>query len=362
MFAQRPRTRYFLADILTVVVLTSLASDFLAPASAQITTAADPAVTALIAEVEDATLLAYANQLSGAVPATVGGQPYTFATRETTSGTPIAKATQYVYEFMQARGLAVRYEAWNACGIANRNVVAEKTGENDPGEVVLVTAHVDSTTEHGNAPGADDDASGTAAVLHIAEIMADASFQRTVQFVLFTGEEQGLCGSEAFAGHAATAGINVVAVYNMDMIAYDSDEEPILRLHTRRTGHAGYAADMEIANTFLGVVEDYGLQDQLSPRILADGNDESDIYSFWVNDFPGILAIEDDGPVEDDFNPYYHTSRDTVSAYNQTYFANFVKASVGTVALLARITPTDTPTPAPTPLGSYRAYLPAARR
>jgi Zn-dependent M28 family amino/carboxypeptidase len=357
MSAQRLRQWHFAAGILALTLLA-----LLAPVQAQTPVSADPVVAALIAELDGATLLAYASQLSGAAPAMVGGQPYTFVTRETTSGTPIAKATQYVYEFMQARGLNVRYEAWSACGIANRNVVAEKTGKSSPGEVVLVTAHVDSISEHGNAPGADDNASGTAAVLHIAEIVADASFQRTLQFVLFTGEEQGLCGSEAFARQAATAGTNIVAVYNMDMIAYDADEEPILRLHTRRTGHAGYAADAEIANTFIGVVADYGLQRQLSPQILADGNDENDVYSFWSHGFPGILAIEDDGPVEDDFNPYYHTSRDTVSAFNQAYYTNFVKASVGTVALLARVAPSSTPTPAPTPVGSHRLYLPVTTR
>lgn len=323
--------------------------------------AADPSISELMAQVQSATLMSYANQLTGETPATIGGQPYTFTTRETTSGTPITKATQFAYEFMQARGLDVRYANWSACGIANRNVIAEKIGADLPGEVVLVTAHLDSTSDTNAAPGADDDASGVAGVLAIAEILAPHTFQRTLQFVLFTGEEQGLCGSEVFARQAAANDLNIVAVYNLDMIAYDSDSEPILRLHTRTRRDSGYAADAAIANTFIDVVANYGLSGKLTPLILADGLDESDTYSFWDWDFPGVLAIEDDGPTSDDFNPYYHSSADRVRANNETYFTNFVKASVGTAATLAGVAVTATPTPAPT-LGPYRLHLPSIRQ
>jgi hypothetical protein len=99
----------------------------------------------------------------------------------------------------------------------------------------------------------------------------------------------------------------------------------------------------------------------LTPLILADGLDESDTYSFWDWDFPGVLAIEDDGPTSDDFNPYYHSSADRVRAYNETYFTNFVKASVGTAATLAGVAVVATPTPAPT-LGPHRLHLPALGR
>ena len=45
----------------------------------------------------------------------------------------------------------------------------------------------------------------------------------------------------------------------------------------------------------------------LSPLITPDGSDEDDAFPFWDNGYPAIFAIEDDGAVEDDFNPYYHT-------------------------------------------------------
>ena len=76
-----------------------------ASADAQDRSAADPAVAALIAQVQTNTLINYVNQLTGVTPATIGGAPYTFTTRDTESGVQIDKATQFAHEFMQARNL-----------------------------------------------------------------------------------------------------------------------------------------------------------------------------------------------------------------------------------------------------------------
>lgn len=342
-------------------VLAVLAAALLAPVQAQTPQAADPAIAALLAQVDTTTLMSYANQLSGETPVTVGGAPYTFTTRNTEVGTPITKATQFAYEFFETRDLTARYHAWTGCGIAGRNVIGELPGATNPSEIVLVTAHLDSINEEGGAqvraPGADDDASGVAGVMATAEILAPHQFQRTLRFVLFTGEEQGLCGSFAYAHAAADAGEHIVAVLNLDMIAWDDDDDPIVRLHTRRRTHAGYDADKAIADTFSAVIADYALA--LTPHVAADGEEASDMYALWDAGFPGILAIEDD--LGDDFNPYYHSAEDTVSAYNQGYFASFVKAAVGASALLAGFTNASTPTPFPT-AGPYKVHLPAIGR
>jgi len=323
------------------------------PASTQSAAAPDPVIAAMIAQVQTNTLITDVNQLSGVSPATIGGVPYTFTTRETTSGEPIQKATQFAYEFLQTQGLTVRYQNWNKCGIANRNVIGEKLGTQNPSEIVLVTAHLDSIVEPEGprAPGADDDASGSVGVMTVARILASYRFQRTLRFVFFTGEEQGLCGSLAYASASATAKEKIVAVYNLDMIAWDSDAAPLMRLHTRERSTAGYAADEAIARTFMEIVSTYGLG--LSPLIAADGEMASDTFAFWEYGFPGVLAIEDDVDPDGDFNPYYHSVNDKVTVLNPTYFTNFVKASVGTTARLAGLdgsssTPTVTPTPTST--------------
>jgi len=296
------------------------------------TFAYDPIVAEMIAQVQQSTVYTYDGQLSGEWPAVVGGAPYTISTRYTDSGAPIQKATQYVYERMQALGLAVSYHNWTGGGYSNRNVIGVLTGTVLPNEIVLVTAHLDDAPSSGKAPGADDNASGSVGVLIAADILGQHRFERTVRFVFFTGEEQGLYGSQAYATLVYDAGENIVAVYNMDMIAWDSVDGPTLRLHTRTTSDPGYPSDLAIAGVFTNAVNVYGLGSSLTPIIDADGITASDHSPFWNRGYSAILAIEDD---LDDFNDYYHTSQDQLQHLNMAYFTSYVKASVGTAAHLA---------------------------
>ncbi|MEW5720689.1 MAG: M20/M25/M40 family metallo-hydrolase, partial [Chloroflexota bacterium] len=239
------------------------------------------------------------------------------------------KATQYVYERLQAFGLTTSYHNWSACGLSNRNVIGEKIGATRPSEIVLIVAHLDDQPSVTYAPGADDNASGSVGVLIAAEILRQYNFERTLRFVFFTGEEQGLCGSNRYANDVS--GQNIVAVHNMDMIAWNAVNGPTLRLHTRASD-PGYSSDLAIANTFVNVVSAYGLGGNLSPIVDPDSMGFSDHASFWARGYPAILAIEDD---VSDFNAYYHTTNDRLARLDLTYFTNFVKASVGTVAHLA---------------------------
>ena len=298
----------------------------------------NPRVAAMIDQVQQSALYDETGNLSGENAVYIFGNPYTIITRHTTSGTPIQNATQYVYERIVAMGLNVSFHDWSISPYSNRNVVGTKTGRSKPTEIVLVTAHLDDMPKTAPAPGADDNASGSAALLTAARIMASGSFERTIRFVFFTGEEQGLYGSQAYSDAVFQAGENIVAVYNMDMISWDAKNGPTLRLHTRTSSNPGYNADMAIAVTFSDVVATYALSSGLTPIITSDGESASDHSSFWYNGYAAILAIEDD---YDDFNPYYHTSDDIRQRLNMTYFTNFTKASVGTVAHLAL--PMDAP-------------------
>jgi Zn-dependent M28 family amino/carboxypeptidase len=310
-----------------VIGLPAIAQTPAAPASFTY----DPRVAIIMAQVTSTGVYNYDAQLSGETAATIGGTPYTITTRNTLSGQPVQAATQYAYEHLQQLGLAANYHSWANCDIAGRNVVGILTGTLTPNEIVLITAHLDDMPSRGRAPGADDNASGSVGVMVAAEIMSQYHFERTVRFVFFTGEEQGLCGSEIYASDTAAAGEDIIAVYNMDMIAYDSTGGPTLRLHTRTVGNPGYASDLAIASVFTNVVASYGVN--LAPIIDPDGISASDHYSFWQAGYPALLAIEDD---VDDFNDYYHTVNDNLSHVNLAYFTNFVRASVGTAAHLAR--------------------------
>lgn len=289
-------------------------------------------VAMMLAQIQPTTVSTMTARLSGEESVAVGGANYTILTRNTGSGEPIEKATQYVYERLAALGLAPRYQYWTNSGWYGRNVSAVQWGGARSNEVVLVTAHLDNRPVGPRAPGADDNASGCVGVLLTAEQMTAHTWPRTVQYVLFTGEEEGLLGSAAYAEWLAAHGVNVVAVYNMDMIAWESDSEPRLRLHTRTSSTPDSVVDVLLACMFTNVVRAYGLQNALLPVIAMSGVWYSDHSRFWARNYPAILAIEDD---ERDFNRYYHTTNDTLMTLNLEYFTAYVKASLGTVAHLA---------------------------
>lgn len=287
----------------------------------------DPQVQQMLAQVSSAGLSALESDLTGEQAAQIGGSPYTIATRYSRTVTPIEKATQYAYERLQATGLPASYHTYSLPGSGDRrNVIAEQAGAGQPERIFVLTAHLDSTSgdPYNLAPGADDNASGSAGVLLIAQIMSQYSFDCTLRYALFTGEEQGLYGSEAYAASAAALGENIEGVLNLDMIAYNSSANPTpdLDLYTR----PGITPDTAIANLFVDVVQAYGLN--LVPQIITSGLSASDHASFWDYGYPAILAIEDNS----DFTPFYHTTNDRLSTLDLGYYTEFVKAAMAAFA------------------------------
>jgi PKD repeat protein len=285
----------------------------------------DPAIQEMIDRVLAGSVYQLNGGLSGEWAVNIGGNPYTILTRHTGQATPIEKATQYTYEYFQSQGLPVSYDYYNHPTYGQRrNVVAEQPGYDQADRIFLITAHLDDMPPGGYAPGADDNASGSVAVLIAANILSDYDFDCTLRYVLFTGEEQGLYGSYYYAQDAYNNGDNIEGVLNLDMIAYNSDDYPIVDLHSR----SYIPGSTEISNLFVDVVDAYGIP--LSPQVLVDNwlGDYSDNASFWDFGYPAILGIED----YDDFTPYYHTTSDQLETLDLDYFTNFVKAAVGTFA------------------------------
>ncbi len=207
------------------------------------------------------------------------------------------------------------------------NVVAELPGQTYPGQECLITAHYDATSGDPfvDAPGADDNGSGTAAVLAAANILKDFDFHSTLKFVCFAGEEQGLLGSYAYAQEAWQRGDSIVGVYNMDMLAWEGNDNNIMELHAGTDPSSGNLADIAI-----GVINDYSLP--LTPQKLTTGaTTASDHASFWDFGYPAILEIED----FQDFNPAYHTVGDLLSIFDVPYYTNLAKVVIASAALLA---------------------------
>ncbi|HXH00295.1 MAG TPA: M28 family metallopeptidase [Sphingomicrobium sp.] len=104
-----------------------------------------------------------------------------------------------------------------------RNMVAIQRGTERPNDVVIITGHIDSrVTDVMNAaadsPGANDDGSGTAAVIEAARVLSKHKFPATIVYAALSGEEQGLLGGKIMADYAKAQGWNVVANLNNDII------------------------------------------------------------------------------------------------------------------------------------------------
>jgi photosystem II stability/assembly factor-like uncharacterized protein len=207
------------------------------------------------------------------------------------------------------------------------NILATKIGTVDPDQQVVICAHMDNRSEQPetNAPGADDNGSGSTATIEAARIFADFNFEKTIKFCLWTGEEQGLLGSAAYAEEAFARGDDIVGVYNFDMIAWDGNSDNAIDLHCGTSNPS-----IELGNTLVDVITDYNLE--LDPQVITSGSSgASDHASFWDYGYPAIMGIEDFG----DFNPYYHTTGDNMDHIMDGYFTEFTRAAIGAVATLA---------------------------
>ena len=113
---------------------------------------------------------------------------------------------------------------WSGHNYPCYNIQALLSGSDPNNNLVILGGHIDSRAASSSsitdfAPGADDDASGTAALLEISRMLTSLVLSNTVSLNAFTGEEQGLYGSTAYAQNLQSASVNVKAMVNMDMIA-----------------------------------------------------------------------------------------------------------------------------------------------
>ena len=133
-------------------------------------------------------------------------------------------ASAYLFDTYKSFGYAPEYPVVrarsNALGGQTANVVATLKGTVNPELVYVVSSHYDSVAI---GPGADDDTSGTAALLETARILAGHPLPATIVFASFTGEEAGLLGSREFVRRAVADKVKLVGALNNDMIGWAND-------------------------------------------------------------------------------------------------------------------------------------------
>jgi Peptidase family M28 len=220
-------------------------------------------------------------------------------------------------------------------------IIAEKPGTVNPEEIVIICGHYDSINSNKKstlAPGADDNGTGTAATLQVAKILSDGSFERTIRFIAFSGEEQGLYGSRAYADRVADAGDQIVGVYNFDMIGWVEPYPEDLDCIVNNESQFIVEHFIACANLYTAL---------LTQRVIDSEMVYSDHSPFWNHGYQAMCGIED-SPV---IYPYYHSSGDTVDKVDPGFFTEVTRGALAAVAELAILTDNPGSPPAESGLG-----------
>ena len=228
-------------------------------------------------------------------------------------------ASSYLEETYKSFGYQPQLQWFSrpeAAGGQTANVLATLQGTVNPELVYVVSSHYDSVAI---GPGADDDTSGTAALLETARILSRQPQPATIVFASFTGEEAGLLGSREFVRRAVADKVRIVGALNNDMIGWANDH----RLdNTIRYSNAGIR-DVQHAAAI-----------QFSNLITYDAlyYKSTDAHAYYEA-FGDIVGGIGSYPVLG--NPHYHQSHDTLDTINHQLIAEVAKTTAATLMLLA---------------------------
>lgn len=281
----------------------------------------NPLITHMVGALTDDLAMSHWNAIVGAT-----------MTRYSTSA-GCQDATQMVSDTFASLGLATEFQP-HTSGHAP-NVVATLLGTVHPEEEVIVIGHLDDMPASGLAPGADDNASGSAMVTTLAEVMSCYQFERTIRFITVTGEEFGLYGSEDYADQAATNGDQIIAVLNGDMIGWEGNGTP---------SHEDLDVNQNTASEWLGdLMADLAATYPTGAVInnfTCNSMAYSDHWPFWQNGFAALCGITDNEGFcsQSGSYPVYHTSGDTIAACGAgapAFIGSAMRAYLATAATLA---------------------------
>ncbi len=230
------------------------------------------------------------------------------------------QAADYIQQQLERYGLTVTNQIYSPTG---RNVFAIQTGTDYPDQQIIIGAHYDSMPAGAISPGADDNASGVAAVLESARILFTRDISYTLIYALWDEEELGVWGSEAYAIEASANNDQIICMVNVDMIGWDSNDDGVFLINTME--HS-----LDYSNSALSTNDRFDIE--LTPQIVNPGSG-SDNLPFWWNGFQAIGFEED---YFNDWNANYHTTDDRIENFNLPFFHNCAKVIIGTVATLAQ--------------------------
>ncbi len=246
----------------------------------------------------------------------------------------LALAARHIGDSVSELGYTPQRQRYETMGIPVENLEIEIPGTSKPGEIVVVGAHYDSVR---GCPGANDNASGVAALLELARALKDFQPARTLRFVAFVNEEPPFCftremGSDQYAARSQARGERVVAMLSLETIGY----------YSAAKGSQRYPMPFDLfypsAGDFIAVVGNlrsrglvrrsvgtfrqavrFPCEGVAAPGYLP-GIFWSDQWAFWRRGYRAVM-VTDTAPFR---YPYYHTEEDTVEKIDYDRLARVV--------------------------------------
>ena len=257
----------------------------------------------------------------------------------------LTAAANYVDSELRALGFTTARQTFEADGRIFENIEAERKGSRKPQEIVVVGAHYDTA---GGLPGANDNASGVAATLELARMLATEQLGRTIRYVLFANEEPPFfqtagMGSLVYAARCRERNEKVEAMLSLETIGYYSDEPGSQRYPTgfhpgypNRGDFLGFVSNIRSAPLLRRVVKSFRGATALPSQGAAapagiPGIGWSDHWSFWQHGYRAVM-VTDTAPYR---YPYYHTAQDTPEKLDYDKMARAITGLAAAVRDLA---------------------------
>lgn len=259
----------------------------------------------------------------------------------------LAVAADYIQATLGGSGYEVERQTFEVEGEHCHNVIAESRGRSKPDEIVVIGAHYDSVI---GSPGADDNASGTAALLALAGRAELRLPERTLRFVAFANEEPPFfqtehMGSLVYARRCRERGDQVVALLALESLGYYDIRNgsqkyplPLGWFYPSRGDFVGFVSRTKDATLVRRCIRLFRERAQFPseggalPAALP-GIGWSDHWAFWQVDYPALM-VTDTAPFR---SPHYHTQQDTPDKLDYERFARVIEGLGKVVAdLVAR--------------------------
>lgn len=225
----------------------------------------------------------------------------------------------YIKSHFESLGLATTLQSFSVGGSTTNNVIATLPGVSS--DVYFIISHMDSISSSGPAPGADDNGSGTVLVMEAARVLKESGItpKKTIKFITFSGEEQGLHGSNYYATNSTET---ILGVANVDMIGTPSSSSECI---VAKYGEGGLGS--AVASKIVDINNTHSIGLSVTSRFEVD--QRSDHWSFQRKGKEATFIHECT------FSPVYHSAEDKMEHVSMSQITKVTKVVVGAIATLA---------------------------